>query len=61
MVAQISSKLASAKLNIQSLLNKSRDSIAYTLVDVDGMVEESLLVDIRGIAGVIQARQIVAV
>jgi D-3-phosphoglycerate dehydrogenase len=61
MVAQISSILASAKLNIQSLLNKSRDSIAYTLVDVDGIVEDHLLKDIRNIEGVVQARRIVAV
>jgi D-3-phosphoglycerate dehydrogenase len=60
MVAQISSKLASAKLNIQSLLNKSRDSIAYTLVDVDGLVDDSLLKEILNIEGVIQARKIVA-
>jgi D-3-phosphoglycerate dehydrogenase len=61
MVAQISSILASAKLNIQSLLNKSRESIAYTLVDVDGTVEDQLLKEIRNIKGVVQARKIVAV
>jgi D-3-phosphoglycerate dehydrogenase len=59
MVAQISTELGHASLNIVSLVNKSRDSIAYTLVDVDGTVDEKLLQNIKQIEGVIQARTIV--
>jgi D-3-phosphoglycerate dehydrogenase len=58
MVAQISAKLADAKLNIVSLLNKSRDSIAYTLIDVDGEINEDLLQQVRGIEGIAQVRKI---
>ena len=58
MVAQISSKLAESKLNILSLLNKSRDEIAYTLVDVNTMVGDGLLKEIAAIAGVIQIRRV---
>jgi D-3-phosphoglycerate dehydrogenase len=56
MVAQISSKIAEAKLNILSLLNKSRDDIAYTLIDVKGDVPGSLLTEISAITGVLQVR-----
>lgn len=34
-VAQISSILSSANINIMDLLNRSRDSLAYTLADID--------------------------
>lgn len=58
MVAQISSKLATASLNIQSLTNKSRDDIAYTIIDVEGEVSNAVLEEIKHIEGVIQVRQL---
>jgi D-3-phosphoglycerate dehydrogenase len=58
MVAQISAKLGEAKLNIVSLLNKSRESIAYTLIDVDSDVNETLLKGVKAIQGVAQVRKI---
>ncbi len=58
MVAQISTKLATAHLNIIDLLNKSRGEIAYTLVDVDEEINDSLLQELKGISGVIQVRLI---
>lgn len=58
MVAQISSKLAKSKLNIVGLLNKSRDEIAYTLVDVNENVSDALLKEIASIEGVVQVRKI---
>jgi D-3-phosphoglycerate dehydrogenase len=61
MVAQISTQLADAKLNIVSLLNKSRAEIAYTLIDLDGAVDENLMQHIAGIKGVIQVRKILPV
>lgn len=57
-VAQISVKLAQARLNINGLLNGSRDEIAYTLIDVGGKVEGSLLKELTEIEGVVQARKI---
>ena len=59
MVAQMSSKIANAGLNILSLLNKSRDEIAYTLIDVDGDVNEALLKEIAGVKGVVQVRRVI--
>lgn len=58
MVAQISSRLADAGLNIVSLLNKSRENIAYTLIDVQSEVSDFILKDIISIEGVIQLRKL---
>jgi D-3-phosphoglycerate dehydrogenase / 2-oxoglutarate reductase len=56
MVGQISTCLATAKLNIADLLNKSRGEYAYTIIDTDGAVEDDLVTRIRGIEGVLAAR-----
>jgi len=56
MVGQISTSLASARINIADLLNKSRGEYAYTLIDTDSSVSEDLLKQIRGINGVLSAR-----
>jgi D-3-phosphoglycerate dehydrogenase len=58
MVAQISSKLAEARLNILSLMNKSREEIAYTLFDIDGKVAPETIKAISSIEGVLQVRAI---
>ena len=56
MVGQISSTLAAASLNIADLLNKSRGEIAYTLIDIDGVVPEGVVENLRGIHGVLTVR-----
>lgn len=56
MVGQISTILANADLNIADLLNKSRGDIAYTIIDLDGDVDESALDSIKGIKGVLSVR-----
>lgn len=56
MVAQISSKLASAELNILGLVNKSLNDIAYTVIDVNSHVNENVMRQITQIEGVIQLR-----
>jgi D-3-phosphoglycerate dehydrogenase / 2-oxoglutarate reductase len=56
MVGQISTALAEAGLNISDLLNKSRGEIAYTLVDVDGRLPDTVLEKIAGIEGVLSLR-----
>jgi len=56
MVGQISTCLASAKINIADLLNKSRGEYAYTLIDADGTIGDDLLQKVRGIDGVLSAR-----
>ena len=56
MVGQISTCLAAAGLNIADLLNKSRGEYAYTLIDIDSAVPQSIIGQIRGIEGVLAAR-----
>lgn len=58
MVAQISSQLASAGLNIISLLNKSLANIAYTVIDINKEIDAALVKQIAGIEGVMQLRTI---
>ena len=58
MVAEISSAVAGAKLNIANLLNKSRGDLAYTLIDLDGQVPASVLEAIRAIPGVLSVRSV---
>ena len=56
MLGQISTAMANAGLNIHNMVNKSRGDMAYTLVDVDSPVPQSLLADLSGIPGVLSVR-----
>jgi D-3-phosphoglycerate dehydrogenase / 2-oxoglutarate reductase len=58
MLGQISSSLAKADLNIIDMLNKSRGDLAYTLVDVDKSVPQSVLDEVTAIEGVLAVRAI---
>ncbi len=56
MLGQISTELADAGMNILDMLNKSRDELAYTLVDVDQPVPDAVIRGIGAIAGVLAVR-----
>ncbi|HUF19993.1 MAG TPA: 3-phosphoglycerate dehydrogenase family protein [Burkholderiales bacterium] len=56
MVGQISTAVANAGLNIHNMINKSRQDMAYTLVDVDSPVPDGVIRGIAGIAGVLGVR-----
>lgn len=58
MLGQISAALGEASLNIEDMYNKSRGDVAYTLVDVEGMVPETAVDRIRAIEGVLNVRVI---
>ena len=58
MVAQISSAVARAGLNIHNMLNKSRGEIAYTLVDVESAATSTLIAELGAIAGVLAVRDL---
>lgn len=60
MVGQISSLLAAAGLNIHNMLNKSKGDIAYTLVDVDSVVNDSVLAQLAEISGVLSVHYLPA-
>ncbi len=56
MVGQISTDLAAEGLNILDMLNKSRDNVAVTLLDVDRQPTQSLLDTLASIDGVLSVR-----
>jgi D-3-phosphoglycerate dehydrogenase len=56
MLGQVSTLLADAGLNIIDMLNKSRDQIAVTLIDVDKAPEPELSEKIASIDGVLSVR-----
>jgi D-3-phosphoglycerate dehydrogenase len=56
MLGQISTCMADAGLNIKDMLNKSRNDLACTLVDVDSEVKPACLEHMAGIKGVLNVR-----
>lgn len=56
MLGQISTAMANAGLNIHNMVNKSRGDMAYTLVDVDSKVKQSVIDAIAKIEGVLAVR-----
>ncbi|MCW8920175.1 MAG: phosphoglycerate dehydrogenase [Sedimenticola sp.] len=56
MLGQISSDLAAGGLNIIDMLNKSRNDVAVTLIDVDAAPDEATLQRITDIKGVLSVR-----
>ncbi len=58
MLGQISQAIANAKLNILDMINRSKGDVAYTLVDVDGNVDKTLIDDIAKVDGVLNCRKV---
>ncbi len=58
MLGQISTKLASAGINIHNMINKSLGEIAYTLVDTDSATPPELIVQLAAISGVLMVRDL---
>ena len=56
MLGQISTTLAAAGINIHNMTNKSRGEMAYTLVDTDTVLPDSLIAQIANIEGVLMVR-----
>jgi D-3-phosphoglycerate dehydrogenase len=58
MVGQISSDLGAEGMNIVDMLNKSRDDVAVTLLDVDKEPPQQLLDTLASIEGVLSVRSL---
>jgi len=58
MVGQISTILADSGLNIEDMLNKSRGELAYTIVDLDAEVPDTVVDQIAAIEGVLKVRNL---
>jgi D-3-phosphoglycerate dehydrogenase len=60
MLGQISTTLAAAGLNIHNMVNKSRGELAFTLVDVESTVQQTVLDQLSTINGVLRVRYLPA-
>nr|WP_319999308.1 hypothetical protein [uncultured Draconibacterium sp.] len=59
MVSQISTVLAAEGLNIDNMLNKKRDDIAYNIIDVDAdKINDSVKEKLLAIDGIFMVRLI---
>ena len=58
MVGQITTILAEANINIQDLINRHHDTIAYNIIDLDAPAPVESIEKIRQIDGVITLREI---
>jgi len=58
MLGKITSILADSDLNVNEMLNKSRDDIAYNLIDLDSPPTKELLSALQAIDGVVNVRTV---
>ncbi|MBQ9206423.1 MAG: phosphoglycerate dehydrogenase [Treponema sp.] len=58
MIAQFTTVLGNAKLNIAGMVDQNKNDLAYALIDVDGKVEDEPLKALEAIDGVIKVRPI---
>jgi len=56
MISKISKVLGSAGVNIEHLVNESRENIAYTLIDVSDPVSDEQVEKIKSVDGIIRVR-----
>ncbi len=56
MVGQISTILADAGINIIDMLNKSRDEIAYTLIDLESEISDTVVGSLQQVEGALSVR-----
>ena len=60
-IGKVTAVIAEANLNISEMLNKSRDDMAYTIIDLDDSVDQTVIDKILLIDGVVRVRQLPAV
>jgi D-3-phosphoglycerate dehydrogenase len=58
MVGQITTLLASARINITDLINHHKDGYAYNIIDTEQEIPASMLAELGGIPGIIRVRAI---
>jgi D-3-phosphoglycerate dehydrogenase / 2-oxoglutarate reductase len=58
MIERITDVFAGVGLNIEEMLNKSREDVAYNIFDVKGDVDDAVLQKLSGIEGVLKVRKL---
>lgn len=56
MVGQITTMLAKEGINIRHMINKSRDKLAYTIIDVDSELPDKTVDELRSIGSMLRVR-----
>ncbi len=55
-VGNVTSILADESINIADMINKSRGEIAYTIIDINGDINDSVVEKIKAVSGVVNVR-----
>jgi D-3-phosphoglycerate dehydrogenase len=58
MVRQITKAIAEEEANIVDMLNKSKGDYAYTLIDVEEKISQSIIENIKNVEGILKVRAI---
>ena len=58
MLSKFLDAISNAGLNIDNMINKSKNELAYTLIDIDGAAEQSIINSLSELDGVIRVRTI---
>ncbi len=56
MVGQISTAIADSGANIVDMLNKSKDNVAYTLVDLESEISDTVIDNLKQVEGILTVR-----
>ena len=56
MVGQISTAVAKEGANILDMINKSRNDFAYTLIDLENKISNTVIEDIKLVEGILKVR-----
>ena len=58
MIGQFTGALGESGVNIAEMANKSKGDLAYTLMDLDSEVDDTVLAKLSAIDGVLRVRKI---
>jgi D-3-phosphoglycerate dehydrogenase len=58
MITQFTTIIGASDVNIAEMANKSKDTVAYTLIDIDGPADAELISMLRSVEGVYRVRVI---
>jgi D-3-phosphoglycerate dehydrogenase len=59
MVGQISTAIAEEGINIVDMINKSKEEVAYTLIDLETEISDTVIGNLKRVEGILTVRGIV--
>lgn len=58
MLGQVTAAMGQSGINIENLVNKSRDAYAYTLIDISNQMTDEALEKLQAIEGILRVRKV---